>query len=1109
MDVRKRSYPSVPCSLSSPLATITETTVTFGSLGANPLQINFKDISLIRREQSRGILGKSLAVLDTIKIKSSLDDQEYVFTGFLSSKKTYQLMEAAWKAVLKVRLESAQSTMEVLDGMDQAPNVGETIGEEMLRRRPSLIEGVKESDFHSQFRIPKTEQLLADYNSCIYGRNYSELSGKLYVATHFLCFGSTPGDLLIILPFSQVHSLLHNKVTLKVVLNSYYTKDGKNKRRELIFGLKSSDLLPIIQKQWKETTRAITSYSQPASGYHSPKIPSSPAVPAALDSHSPSHGAVSLEEIDDRPASPLYNSTGLMNPTVVIPSPMAPQGLPVPLNPRPAHLPSFTTALNESLENLSRSQGSGSLYSSTSESPPISPRSSSPDPEIQSSSPKSTFRRLMKTPLGLSTEAIFGSLGATFSSGSFYGSFGGDVSPRNKDDLLGDFEETVSSNHSTAASTPLSDSYGTLPTITIITPQQPLQPSVQPLQTPLQPAQPIQPTQQAMSVTPPQNGARPEPTQYSWPISPPALRGTHAANASPTSENLISFDSEMEKHQRLIHSSSTSALIQFDGEDPPVTLSNGGSTLDLFGEMDLVVEPEPPLISESMTEDRENFTQNYLKTQETKVGQWEKYCNIYGRSPTMILTTQLNSLIKRGVPDSYRGEIWSFCSGASAKKLVNPNYYRRMLEKMATEVSPLKDEIERDLHRSCPEHEFFKTERGVSSLRNVLVAYAGRNPEIGYCQAMNIISSYLLIYMKEEDAFWVLSTVCEDLVVDVYHRSLVGTIVDEKVIDTLVGKFLPDLNAHLKKLGAPLGMVAQPWFLCLYIGYTPFQISLRILDWFFYRGNNSLFCIALAILKMKEEELLKEDDPGSILIKIKDKVPLDSEDELFEIAFEFWEVLSQEKIDDLRNLHRQEAIKNLEEATKTKALNELLEKTEFNGTEVEWLYNCFHEALALNIGNALTFTQFKPLYARCIPEWSTMANMVEQVFMAFDVGKKEKLDLTDFVFGLNKIRKGGVEHQFDFCFGLFSNNEPSVNKHQLYAIVSAFIRLHTKPQDELARHQMLTAFVDMVFEKLGTPDMLSRTEIIAEILDKPLLVDSFNIGEVPNQTNKDEVLPLP
>lgn len=344
---------------------------------------------------------------------------------------------------------------------------------------------------------------------------------------------------------------------------------------------------------------------------------------------------------------------------------------------------------------------------------------------------------------------------------------------------------------------------------------------------------------------------------------------------------------------------------------------------------------------------------------------WHTHFEDFGRGICMYHTPKTHELILNGIPDSLRGEIWVLFSGAIHDVQLNPGYYRKMVKESVGKMLMTAEEIERDLHRSLPGHPAFQSEVGIDALRRVLTAYAWRNPNIGYCQAMNIVTSVLLLYCTEEHAFWLLTCVCENMLPDYYNTKVVGALVDQAVFEVLTEEHIPDLHAHLKELGV-LSMISLSWFLTIFISLVPLHCAINILDCFFYDGAKVLFQLALTILEKNKDRLLNCMDDGeamTVLSAFFDRVssrdvsnlherkrtetvtgsPVDIND-LIVASYERFGFLTTENIDKQRNQQRLRVVQNLEDSVKRNVVRSLVSESSFGTEELEELFVIFKSA---------------------------------------------------------------------------------------------------------------------------------------------------------------------
>jgi Rab-GTPase-TBC domain len=170
-------------------------------------------------------------------------------------------------------------------------------------------------------------------------------------------------------------------------------------------------------------------------------------------------------------------------------------------------------------------------------------------------------------------------------------------------------------------------------------------------------------------------------------------------------------------------------------------------------------------------------------------------------------------------------------------------------DKKHTRVKEVAREIELDIRRTFSEDMLSSNSDWSDALRRVLIAYAMRNPTLGYCQSMNVIAGVCLMFMPEEHAFWTLTVVVEELLSGYFSKSMIGLLVDFQLFDDRLLLVWPKLGSHLAAINFNLPVVMSKWFLCLFFGALPTETALHVWDMFFLEGQRWLFGCAAACFR--------------------------------------------------------------------------------------------------------------------------------------------------------------------------------------------------------------------------------------------------------------------
>ena len=233
--------------------------------------------------------------------------------------------------------------------------------------------------------------------------------------------------------------------------------------------------------------------------------------------------------------------------------------------------------------------------------------------------------------------------------------------------------------------------------------------------------------------------------------------------------------------------------------------------------------------------------------------------------------------------------------------------------------------------------------------------------------------------MSEEQAFWLLEVLCDRILPGYYSPSMEGTLLDQRVFESLVQRCLPMIKEHFVAVDVQLSVASLPWFLSLYINSMPLIFAFRIVDCVLAMGVKVLFQIGLAVLKINGEALLEITDDGMFInlmrdyfAKIGDSAHPDHPDprvraitnfqELLVVAFREFNVITDDTIQTERKRLRAIISDEIEKFSKRAAVRNLRAIGNFDKEAVGVIYDHYFAAVCSPeaIGGATDPGDLKP-----------------------------------------------------------------------------------------------------------------------------------------------------
>ena len=265
--------------------------------------------------------------------------------------------------------------------------------------------------------------------------------------------------------------------------------------------------------------------------------------------------------------------------------------------------------------------------------------------------------------------------------------------------------------------------------------------------------------------------------------------------------------------------------------------------------------------------------------------------------------------IRKGIPDSLRGQVWMKISGAQKLREARGFLYNELIDDLnENEIIRIPDEevIIKDLHRTFPNNLLFKNKLGDGQreLFRILSCISMKNKKVGYAQGMSFLVAIFLSYLDEEKSFWMMENLMKNFrMQEIYLQGFPGLKKNFFVFLKLMKKILPNIYTQLTNAKLYPAIYASSWYLTCFTNVFSYGMVLRIMDCYLFEGIKIIHRISLGLLALKENEILKQKKYLEIMEIIRAATDNIDIDRLFKKSFGF--SISRKEIQKYENLYKE------------------------------------------------------------------------------------------------------------------------------------------------------------------------------------------------------------